>query len=75
MYCILIDAHLFDGAQLAMHDLFSLRGIDSFKVSTRVCVSTHSLIMYVLHSYRCQPLQWDQLAMHDVFPLMGIDLF
>ena len=30
------------GAQLAMHDVFSLRGIDKFKVSTRVCVSTHS---------------------------------
>ena len=53
MYCILIDAHLSDGAQLAMHDVLSLRGIDPLKVSTRVCVSTHSLIMYVLHSYRC----------------------
>ena len=42
MYCILIDAHLSDGAQLAMHDVFSLRGIYPFKVSTRVCVSTHS---------------------------------
>ena len=52
MYCILIDAHLSDGAQLAMHDVFSLRGIDPFKVSTRVCVSTYSLIMYVLHSVR-----------------------
>ena len=52
MYCILIDAHLSDGAQLAMHDVFLLRGIDPFKVSTRVCVSTHSLIMYVLHSVR-----------------------
>ena len=39
MYCILIDAHLSDGAQLAMHDVFSLRGIDLFKGSTRVCVS------------------------------------
>ena len=56
MYCILMDAHLSDGAQQAMHDVFSLRGIDPFKVSTRVCVSTHSLIMYVLHSYRCPPL-------------------
>ena len=72
MYCILIDAHLSDGAQLAMHDVFSLRGIDPFKVSTRVCVSTHSLIMYVLHSYRCPPLRW---AMHDVFLLRGIDPF
>ena len=52
MYCIFIDAHLSDGAQLAMHDVFSLRGIDPFKVSTRVCVSTHSLIMYILHSVR-----------------------
>ena len=42
MYCILIDAHLSDGVQLAMHDVFLLRGIDPFKVSTRVCVSTHS---------------------------------
>ena len=58
MYCILIDAHLFDGDRLAMHDVFSLRGIDLFKVSTRVCVSTHSLIMYVLYSYRCPPLRW-----------------
>ena len=52
MYCILIDAQLSDGDQLAMHDVFSLRRIDLFKVSTRVCVSTHSLIMYVLHSVR-----------------------
>ena len=52
MYCILIDAHLSDGAQLAMHDVFPLRRIDLFKVSTHVCVSTHSLIMYVLHSVR-----------------------
>ena len=56
MHCIIIDAHLSDGDQLAMLDVFSLRGIDPFKVSTRVCVSTHSLIMYVLHSYRCTPL-------------------
>ena len=74
MYCILIDAHLSDGAQLAMHDVFLLRGIDPFKVSTRVCVSTHSPIMYVLHSYRCPPLDGDQLAMLDVFPLRRIDL-
>ena len=47
MYCILIDAHLSDGAQLAMHDVFSLRGIDKFKVSTRVCVSTHSDNIYL----------------------------
>ena len=52
MYCILIDAHLSDGAQLAMLDVFPLRRIDLFKVSTRVCVSTHSLIMCVLHSVR-----------------------
>ena len=52
MYCILIDAHLSDGDQLAMLDVFSLRRIDLFKVSTRVCVSIHSLIMYVLHSVR-----------------------
>ena len=52
MYCILIDAHLSDGDQLAMLDVFPLRRIDLFKVSTRVCVSTHSLIMYVLLSVR-----------------------
>ena len=52
MYCILIDAHLSDGDQLAMLDVFPLRRIDLFKVSTRVCVSTHSLIMYVWHSVR-----------------------
>ena len=52
MYCILIDAHLSDEDQLAMLDVFPLRRIDLFKVSTRVCVSTHSLIMYVLHSVR-----------------------
>ena len=52
MYCILIDAHLSDEDQLAMLDVFPLRRIDLFKVSTRVCVSAHSLIMYVLHSVR-----------------------
>ena len=56
MYCILIDAHLSDGDRLATLDVFPLMGIDLFKVSTRVCVRTHSLIMYVLHSYRCSPL-------------------
>ena len=58
MYCILIDAHLSDGDRLATLDVFPLMGIDLFKVSTLVCVSTHSLIMYVLHSYRCPPLRW-----------------
>ena len=53
----LIDAHLSDGDQLATLDVFPLMGIDLFKVSTRVCVSTHSLIMYVLHSYRWPPLR------------------
>ena len=72
MYCILIDAHLSDGDRLAMLDVFSLMGIDLFKVNTRVCVSTHSLIMYVLYSFRCPPLQ---LAMHDVYSLRGIDPF
>ena len=46
------DAHLSDGDRLATLDVFPLMGIDLFKVSTRVCVSTHSLIMYVLHSVR-----------------------
>ena len=41
-----MHAHLSDGAELAMHDVFPLRGIDLFKVSTCICVSTHSLIMY-----------------------------
>ena len=80
MYCILIDAHLSDGDQLAMLDVFPLRRIDLFlfNVSTCVCVSTHSPIMYVLHSYRCPLLQWGSTgdaAMHDVFSLRGIDPF
>ena len=58
MHCILIDAHLSDGDQLVMHDVFPLRGIDLFKVSTQVCVSTHPQMMYVLHSYRCPSLRW-----------------
>ena len=29
MYCILIDAHLSDGDQLMMHDVFPLRGVES----------------------------------------------
>ena len=60
MYCILIDAHLSDGDRLAMLDVFPLMGIDLFKVSTRVCVSTHSLIIYVLYSYRCHLSDGDQ---------------
>ena len=72
MHCILLDAHLSDGDQLAMLDVFPLQGIDSFKVSTRVCVRTHSPIMHLLHSYRCPPLQW--VSTGNVFPLLGIDL-
>ena len=75
MYCILIDAHLSDGAQLAMHDVFSLRGIDPFKVSTRVCVSTHSPIMYYCILIDAHLSDGDRLATLDVFPLMRIDLF
>ena len=75
MYCILIDAHLSDGAQLVMHDVFLLRGIDPFKVSTRVCVSTHSLIMYYCILIDVHLSDGDQLAMLDVFPLRRIDLF
>ena len=30
MSCILIDSHFSDGDQLAMHDVFPLRGIDLF---------------------------------------------
>ena len=72
MHCILIDAHLSDGAQLAMHDVFSLRGIDPFKVSTRVCVSTHCMYCIVIDAHLSDG---DRLATLDVFPLMGIDLF
>ena len=75
MYCILIDAHLSDGAQLAMHDVFSLRGIDPFKVSTRVCVSTHSPIMYYCILIDAHLSDGDRLATLDVFRLMRIDLF
>ena len=56
--CILIDAHLSDGDRLATLDMFPLMGIDLFKVSTRVCVSTHPQMMHALHSYRCPPLRW-----------------
>ena len=59
MYCILKNAHFSDGDRLATLDVLPLMGIDLFKVSTRVCVSTHSLIMYVLYSYRCPPLRWE----------------
>ena len=69
MRCILIDAHLSDGDQLVMLDVLE---IDLFKVSTRVCVSTHSLIMYVLYSYRCHLSDGDRLVMLDV---LEIDLF
>ena len=55
MCCILIDAHLSDGDQLVMLDVSE---IDLFKVSTRVCVSTHPEMMHALHSYRCPPLRW-----------------
>ena len=49
MYALhFIDVHLTDGDQLAMHDVFSLRRIDLFKISTRVCVSIHSPIMAFL---------------------------
>ena len=58
MCCILIDAHLSDGDRLATLDVFPLMRIDLFKVSTRVCVSTHPQMMYALHSYRCSPLRW-----------------
>ena len=68
MYCILIDAHLSDGDQLAMHDVFPLRGIDMFKVSRRVCVSTHPPMMYVLHSIDAHLSDGIQLVMHAVFP-------
>ena len=57
MYVIFIDAHHSGGDQLVMHIVFRLRGIDLFKVTTRVCASTHSPIMYVLHTYRCPPLR------------------
>ena len=71
MYSILIDARLFDDDRLAMHDVFLLMICSA----TRVRVSTHSPMMYVLHSYIFSPLRChgDRLAMHDMF-LRGIDL-
>ena len=53
----LIDAHLSDGDQLAMLDVFPLRGMDLLR-SVHVYVLAHSPLMYFLHSYRCPPLQW-----------------
>ena len=50
MYCILIDAHLFDGAQLAMHDVFPLMGIDLCKVSTHcTCPATLHMSLHITH--------------------------
>ena len=70
MHCILIDAHLSDGDQLAMHDVFPLKGIDVFKVSTCVCVSTHSSDN-ILHSYRCPPLRWGSTGNALCVPIEG----
>ena len=41
MYCILIDAHLSNGAQLAIHDVFPLREIDLFKTLHMSLHTTH----------------------------------
>ena len=49
--------------------------IDPFKVSTRVCVSTHSPIMYYCILIDAHLSDGDRLATLDVFPLMRIDLF
>ena len=69
MRCILIDAHLSDGDQLVMHDVFPLKGIDLFKVSTRECVSTHPQKMYVLHLYRYPPLRWGSTGDASCIPI------
>ena len=74
MYCILIDAHLSDGDQLAMLDVFPLRGMDLFKVSTCACVSKHSSIMLCI-LIDAHLSDGDQLVMLDLLPLKGIDLF
>ena len=42
MRCILIDAHLSDGDQLAMLDVFPLRGIDLLRL-VHVYVSAQTL--------------------------------
>ena len=58
-----------------MHDMFSLRKIDLFNVSTRVCVSTHSPKCVYCFLIDAHLSDGAQLAMHDVFSLRGIDLF
>ena len=72
MYCILIDAHLSDGDRLASLDVFPLMEIDQFKVSTRVCVSTHSMYCILIDAHLSDG---DRLATLDVFSLMGNDPF
>ena len=54
MSCILIDSHLSDGDQLAMHDVFPLRGIDlfnTFMAKAHYCATgaMHIFILYHLH--------------------------
>ena len=50
MYCIFVDAHLSYGDQLTMHDVFPLRGIDLFKVSTHyACSSTLHMSLHTTH--------------------------
>ena len=41
------------GIDLGTLDVFPLMRIDLFKVSTRVCLSTHPQMMYALHSSLC----------------------
>ena len=55
MYCILIDAHLSDGDQMAMLDVFPLRGIDPFNSLNAKCIysihafSHNHIIICVMH--------------------------
>ena len=44
MHCILLDAHLSNGDQLVMLDVFPLSGIGLFKVSTRDAIHAHKCV-------------------------------
>ena len=49
MYCILIDAHLSNGAQLAMHDVLPLMGIDRLRLVHTAHVPPHYTCPSTLH--------------------------
>ena len=54
-----IDAHLSDEDRLALHDVFPLRVIDLFEVSSthmHVCVSTHPQYCILIDTH--PPLRW-----------------